>query len=356
MRHLCDVAPEGALPYPVFSGSDATGALLSLWRRDWRQAVVIGDETTATLRGEALGAALQARGCEVLTLRFPAGERHKTRATKERLEDAMHAARIERGACVVAVGGGVVLDLAGFVAATYHRGIAHVNVATTLLAQIDAAIGGKTGVDTPHGKNLVGAFHQPRAVLLDHDALATLPEDERRNGLAEAVKHATLSDAGLFATLEAWDGHGALPSEDVIARCVAIKAEIVGKDARDRGVRNTLNFGHTVAHALEAASGHVLAHGRAVAIGLVVESRVAAALGGFPPADVERIAALLARLGLPTRPALPFSEALPYFASDKKGSGSAIRCALPSRLGEVHPVDGSYTRSVTLEALEAAWC
>jgi 3-dehydroquinate synthase len=355
MRHLLDVTASGAPPYPVLCGRDAAGALASLWRREWRQAVVIGDATTAALYGRPLVGALAALGCEVVALEFPPGEASKTRATKEHLEDAMLAARIERDACVVAVGGGVALDLAGFVAATYHRGIAHVNVATTLLAQIDAAVGGKTAVDTPFGKNLVGAFHQPRAVLLDVGALATLPEDERRNGLAEAVKHAALRDASLFEALERWDGAGALPSEDVVARCVAIKASIVAEDARDRGLRNVLNFGHTVAHALEAASGHAIPHGRAVAVGLVVESRLAANLGWFPRADAERLTVLLGRLGLPTTSPLPFRDVVPFLTSDKKGSRGAIACALPSRLGEVRPHEGRYTREVSLAGLEDAW-
>lgn len=355
MRHLVDVAPEGGDPYPVFVGTDAAAALASWWRPRWRQAVVIGDATTSALFAAPIVEALERRGVEVQSLSFPAGERHKTRATKERLEDAMLAAAIERDACVIGLGGGVPLDLAGFVAATYLRGVDHVFVATTLLAQLDAAIGGKVGVDTPHGKNLIGAFHQPRAVFCDRGALELLPEDERRNGLAEMVKHAAISDASLFADLEGWNGSRALPDEALLARSIAIKAEVVSRDTRDRGVRQILNFGHTVGHALEAATSHALPHGRAVAIGMTIEARLAARAGWLPSSHHLRLESLLARLGLPTTAPVSFDRAAPFFAADKKTVDGVLTCALPERLGDVPARDGRFTRPVTLTALAEAW-
>jgi len=355
MRHLVDVSPEGGSPYPVYVGGAPDGMLAALWRDRWRQAVLIGDETTASLFAAPLVRALEARDVEVHVLRFPAGERSKTRETKARLEDAMLEAHVERDACIVGVGGGVALDLAGFVAATYQRGIDHVFVATTLLAQVDAAIGGKTGVDTPRGKNLIGAFHQPKAVLCDYGALASLDVSERRNGLAEMVKHAAVWDAALFHELEGWSGEEALPSEALVGRSIAAKAEVVSRDTRDRGIRQVLNFGHTVGHALEAATDHSLPHGQAVAVGMTIEARVAARAGWLADDDARRLAALLARLGLPTAPPVAFSDASSFLASDKKTARGAVRCALPSTLGGVTPSGGSYTREVSYEALAAAW-
>lgn len=272
----------------------------------------------------------------------------------------MFRAHLDRHAVVVGLGGGVVLDVAGYVAATFMRGIDHVFIATTLLAQIDAAVGGKTGVNTPDGKNLVGAFHHPRAVLLDTSALGQLPPEELRNGLAEAIKHAVIRDAALFASLEAWAANGGAttlrPPADVIANCVAIKAAVVADDPREQGLRKILNFGHTVAHALEHASDHAVAHGHAVAVGMVVEGRVALARGRLPEGDLVRLVALLTRLGLPIRPPCGFEHAAPFFARDKKNRDGVIHCALPSRLGSIAPDEGgAFTQAVAPDELREAW-
>jgi 3-dehydroquinate synthase len=366
VQRILEVTPASAPSYPVLCGADASRALGGVWR-GWRQAVIIGDEHTATLFAKPLARSLGALGAEVLELSMPAGEAHKTRRTKEALEDAMLAAGIDREACVVAVGGGVVLDVAGFVAATYLRGVAHVNVATSLLAMVDAAVGGKTAVSTPAGKNLVGAFHHPRAVLLDTAALATLPPSELRSGLAEAIKHAALWDEALFGRLEAWvaslpeDGAGrslAPPPDEIVARAVQIKAEVVALDDRDRGPRHLLNFGHTVAHALEHATGHALAHGHAVAVGMVVEARALAGAGAFPAGDVDRLAALLERVGLPTAPPCGFEAALPFLHRDKKAARGQVRCAAPVRLGRAEPLGdaaGGWLHTVSEQALRAAF-
>jgi 3-dehydroquinate synthase len=356
--HVLDVSPPAAPPYPVLAGDDAAAAIVSRWDARWRLAVVIGDETTSPRFGAPIAAALEAAGTPALCLAFPAGEGHKTRASKEALEDAMLAAGVDRQCCVVAVGGGVPLDVAGYVAATYLRGVPHLNVATTLLAQVDAAIGGKTGVNTPAGKNLIGALHHPRAVLLDMAALAMLPATELKNGLAESVKHAVLADAAHFADLEAWARarEGLRPADAVIARSVAIKAAVVAADDRDGGRRDILNYGHTVAHAVEHATQHAIAHGHAVAIGMVVEARVAAAAGTFPEADLARLIALLTALELPTAPPCPFEAVEPYLARDKKAERGAIRCAIPRCIGDTPAEpDGRYTRVVQPEALRSAW-
>lgn len=294
----------------------------------------------------------------VLRFRFPPGEKSKSRETKARIEDAMLAAGVDRGACIVAVGGGIALDVAGFIAATYMRGIAHINVATSLLAQVDAAIGGKTAINTAHGKNLIGAIHHPRAVLLDTDALASLPDVELQCGLAEAIKHAMLSDEKLFAQLEAWSTarDDLRPPSDMLERCVAIKAEVVAADDRDRGKRNILNYGHTAAHAIEHATQHATPHGHAVAIGMVIESRLAMQEARFPEHDLARLIALLEGLGLPTAPPCSFDAARDYLSRDKKTVAGQIRCAIPTRLGHtVAEDDGSWTRGVTEAQMQEAW-
>jgi 3-dehydroquinate synthase len=356
MKHLLDVTPPSGPRYPVLYGSDAPPALATVWSDRWRRAAIIGDGTTMALFGAPIAMALRGLGCAPITIAFPPGEQHKTRATKDCIEDQLLAAGLDRHSCIVAVGGGIALDVAGFVAATYLRGIAHINVATTLLAQVDAAIGGKTGVNTEHGKNLIGAFHHPRAVLIDTGALASLPDVEMKNGLAEAVKHAALRDADLFARLETWArGAASLrPPDEVIARCVAIKAEVVAEDDTDRGVRNILNFGHTVAHAIEAATDHQTPHGHAVAIGMVIETRVGCTAGWSEAGAVDRLASLLDRLGLPTRPPCPFDAALEYFGRDKKTEAGVIHCAVPERIGALSGRDG-FTRAVSVDALRGAW-
>jgi 3-dehydroquinate synthase len=355
MQTVFQVSTGQGENYPVYCGRTPAQTLAALWDADWGQAVVIADSNTAKLYAGPLIDALRGRDVEVLPLEFPAGERSKTRATKARLEDSMLDAGIERGACVVAVGGGVVLDLAGFVAATYLRGIAHINVATTLLAQVDAAIGGKTGVNTRHGKNLVGAFHQPRAVLLDTAALETLPPRELRNGLAEAVKHAVLGDAALFEDLEVWVRTSRAFPEDLLIRCVGVKAKAVAADTRDHGRRQTLNFGHTAAHAIEAATRHGVPHGEAVAAGMLVEARAAIEVCGFPETDFARLEALLVAARLPTRPQCSFEEARDALGSDKKTEWGQIRCALPLRLGQMDEAGGRWVRQVPIEVLERAW-
>lgn len=357
MRQLARVRTPSGADYPVVVGSDAAEMLEAVWRESWRQVAIIGDETTSGLFSARLAAALRPRTESVLELRFPPGEAHKTRATKERLEDALLEAGFDRHCCIVAVGGGIALDVAGFVAATYLRGVAHINVATSLLAQVDAAVGGKTGVNTPHGKNLIGSFHHPRAVIIDRGALASLPAAELCFGLAEAVKHAVLADVRLFGALEKWDaaGDGLIPPDALLARCVEIKAEVVQRDEHEAAYRQVLNFGHTVAHALETASDHRIHHGEAVAMGLAVEARVAERLCGFPADETERLVSLLRRLGLPTRPALEVAEVAPLLRQDKKTRGGRVHCALPERIGVMHAAGGRWVLPVPAELLESAW-
>ena len=269
--------------------------------------VVISDDTVAGLYGQDLAHALQAHGRSTL-LTVPAGEANKTREQWATLSDALLDAGCSRDTTVVALGGGVVGDLAGFVAATYMRGIPVVQCPTSLLAMIDASVGGKTGVDTPSGKNLIGAFHPPRAVLADVETIRSLAPAHRRAGLAEAIKHGAIADAAYFArlgvtipaVLEA-DPHALM---DCVVTSVRIKSDVVAADPREHGLRRILNFGHTLGHALELVSGYTLLHGDAVAIGMVLEARLAERLGVAQPGVAGELEATLRRAGLPVdRPA-----------------------------------------------------
>ncbi len=342
--------------YPVFCGNPLGETLQAVWDPRWRGAAVIGDSNTLPLFGPVIEDALRPRVDLLASFSFPAGDVHKTRETKMVLEDQLLAAGFDRGSCVVAVGGGVALDMAGFVAATYLRGVSHLNVATSLLAQVDASIGGKTGVNTTAGKNLVGAFQQPNAVLLHTRALSSLPEEELRNGLAEAIKHAAIADIDLFETLEDWAASGSqVPDSELVGRCAAIKAEIVAEDEREQGRRAVLNFGHSVAHALEASSEHKIPHGRAVGVGLVLESRLALALGRMKEQDCGRLESLLRNAGLPTKPPCPYEHAAPFLTRDKKNRQGRLHFSLPSGLGRFDARDGQWTCAVDQGLVAKVW-
>lgn len=339
-------------------GAGAIDELGSLWRPEWEEAALLGDERVLSLHGERVLALLAPLARRVVRASFPPGEAQKSRETKARLEDELLGAGVSRAACVVALGGGVSLDLAGFVAATYLRGVPFLALPSSLLAQVDAAVGGKTAVNTRHGKNLIGAFHQPAAVLIDPELLATLPAEEWGNGLAEIVKHAAIADAELLAWLEAHAAELARPGTidpHPLRRCVELKAEVVRADEREHGRRAILNFGHTVGHALEAAQGGALGHGRAVAVGMRVEALLAEERCGLPGEARARLVALLARLGLAARPALPFAALSPHLGLDKKRRGGALQLALPRALGEMEPAGGRYTVEVPVAEVERAW-
>jgi 3-dehydroquinate synthase len=296
------------------------------------------------------------------TLTFSPGETSKTREVWARLSDSLLERSYGRDTGLIALGGGVTGDLAGFVAATYMRGIPYVQVPTTLLAMLDASVGGKTGVDTSHGKNLIGAFHPPAAVVADPAVLATLPERAYRAGLAEAVKHGLVADESYFEWIET-EADALLRREShaltrLIERSVELKAEVVTDDERESGRRAILNAGHTVAHALERTLNYELPHGEAVGLGLIVECRLAERLGIASEGLGRRVASLLERLGLPVRltGGLKPASVLHGMAADKKNRSQSIHFALPERLGRMHrghnwtvPVDTSSIR----EALTA---
>jgi 3-dehydroquinate synthase len=303
---------------------------------------VISDSHVGKLYGEKLVAELLGSGVRAELITFPAGEWNKTRETWSALSDRLVAARFGRDGAVLALGGGVVGDVAGFVAATYLRGIPWVQVPTTLLAMIDSSIGGKTGVDVVQGKNLLGAFYQPTLVVADLDVLATLPGPQLVAGMAEAIKHGVIADAGYFDLLAR--EHPAIVTRDLVAlervvvRSVEIKAEVVSADERDAGRRAVLNFGHTVGHAVEATSGYALLHGEAVAIGMALEARIAERNGTAEAGTAARIAALLERFGLPLEApqGARVDDLLAAMGRDKKVRAGQIRLALPRRVGEMH--------------------
>jgi 3-dehydroquinate synthase len=263
---------------------------------------------------------------------LPAGEQHKTLDTIRGLYDSFLEHGLDRSGLIVALGGGVIGDMAGFAAATFMRGIRWVNAPTTLLAMVDASLGGKTGVDLPQGKNLVGAFHPSSLVVSDPFALNTLPEAERVSGMAEVIKHGLLGDVALFESLEASMAFGSL---DQLQRAIEVKIRVVEADPFEKGARATLNLGHTVGHGVEAASGYRLRHGEAVAIGLAAETWMAEKMGLAERGLTDRLSHLLKHTGLPTRaPGLDPVDIRTAMSSDKKKAGGQLKFALPKRVGE----------------------
>jgi 3-dehydroquinate synthase len=282
-------------------------------------------------------------GFSSLLITVSAGETAKSLKTVQTCYDQLAAHRLERKSFIVALGGGVVGDLAGFVAATYLRGIPFVQIPTTLLAQVDSSVGGKTGVNLKAGKNLVGAFYQPRLVLCDLETLDTLPEREFRAGLAEVIKYGIIFDAKLFAQIEK-DLPKILKRDEkilsqTIARCCEIKAEVVSKDETESGLRSILNFGHTIGHAIENTAGYgKILHGEAISIGQIAAAKLSGKILGFPQRDVERIENLFQRAGLPTQIKLNSSQRQKLFAAmklDKKVSGGEIKFVLAKKIGKV---------------------
>lgn len=307
------------------------------------RCAVVTDTQVGAYYADVAVASLRGAGLDACVVTVPAGERSKCLRQVEAVHDQLAAHRLERQSFVVALGGGVVGDLAGFVAASYLRGVALVQVPTSLLAQVDSSVGGKVGVNLAAGKNLVGAFHQPRLVLCDLDTLATLPEREYRSGLAEVIKYGVIADARLFRRLERvlpkLLERDAATLAAIVARCCQIKAEVVCQDETEGGRRAILNFGHTVGHALEAISkyGRYL-HGEAIAIGQVVAARLSSEQLGFPPRDADRLRALFVAAGLPVEVRLNASQRKQLFAAmrlDKKVRGGELKFVLAEALGQV---------------------
>lgn len=298
---------------------------------------LVSDSHVAPLYGERLLVILQSAGYAARLIHFPAGEVHKTIATVEDLWLAFLESGLERSSTVLALGGGVVGDLAGFAAATYLRGVPWVCLPTTLLSMVDASLGGKTGADLPQGKNLVGAFHPPSLVLADSQTLGTLPERELRNGLAEVVKHGVIGDPRLFELCEqGWQAvHANL--DEIVRRAMAVKIRVICSDPYEQGQRAALNLGHTLGHAIEMASDFQLQHGEAVAIGMVAAASYAERIGLAHAGLAGRLRKVLTNLGLPVDipPNLETQRLVSGMGVDKKRKGGKVRLALPRQVGDV---------------------
>jgi 3-dehydroquinate synthase len=337
--------PLGNRSYEIQVGTRLVATLGERCRRlkIGTRCAVITDANVGKHYGEAAIKSLKVAGFTPTLITVEAGESAKSLATVHKCYDQLATHRIERKSFIVALGGGVVGDLAGFVAATYLRGIAFVQVPTSLLAQVDSSVGGKVGVNLKAGKNLVGAFHQPRLVLCDLDTLGTLPDREFRSGVAEIVKCGVIHDAALFQRLEKQLdqilGRSATTLSAIIARCCAIKAEIVVQDETETGLRATLNFGHTIGHAIENSSGYgKFLHGEAISIGQVAAAHLSARRTGLPAADVQRLKALFERVGLPTSIKLAEDRRDRLFSAmrlDKKVNAGEIHFVLAERIGKV---------------------
>lgn len=317
-------------------------------------AVIVTDSNVAPLYGPRLHEALAAAGVQAALIQFPAGEANKNLSTVADVLDAMFATipAVDRSTVVVALGGGVVGDLAGFVAAIALRGMRFYQCPTSLLADVDASVGGKTGVDHQAGKNLIGAFHQPAGVMIDVETLKTLPRCELIGGLAECVKHAVIRDASLLDYIEG-QAEGILAClpdvmTELIARNVAIKASIVAADERETGQRAHLNYGHTIGHAIEALAGYgELSHGQAVALGMVAANRLAVGRGLLDAQAANRIERLLNKLELPTRrPGLDTDKVWWIMQHDKKALAGRLRMVLPTKLGAADIFDDTDPQAI----------
>ncbi|MBI4663178.1 MAG: 3-dehydroquinate synthase [Verrucomicrobia bacterium] len=337
--------PLGDRSYPIYIGAGALSRLpMECARRQLAaRCAVISDRNVAPLYGDRVLRSLREAGFDPILIAVPAGEKAKSLRFVQQCYEQLAVHRLERGSFIVALGGGVVGDLAGFVAATYLRGIALVQAPTTLLAQVDSSVGGKVGVNLPAGKNLVGAFYQPRFVLCDLDTLNSLPRREFRAGLAEVIKYGIIYDAALFRLLER-DLAGILGRERgvlaaVVARCCAIKADVVRQDETESGLRAILNFGHTIGHAIEAVSGYgKFLHGEAISIGQTAAARISSRILRLRPSDVERITNLFKRADLPTSIQLRGAQRAKLIETmrlDKKVRGGEIKFVLAKRIGHV---------------------
>ena len=306
-----------------------------------RRALVVAHPFLKKRYGARLASGFKKSGVELSYAIVPPGEHRKDLATVEKLYRKCVRDGLDRSSCIVALGGGVVGDMAGFAAATYLRGINVVQVPTTLLAMVDSSIGGKTGVDLPEAKNFVGAFHQPALVWIDPSVLSTLPEREFRNGMAEVIKYGVIADAKLFSLLERLAPLSPRTPQlsEVISRCAQIKASVVSKDEREtRGLRETLNFGHTLGHAIETLTEYrTYKHGEAVAIGMCAAGAMAVRLKLWSIGEAKRMMELIALSGLPNelKGRLPSGELLQIMGRDKKVLSGAIRYVLPRRIGKV---------------------
>ena len=317
------------------------GQASSLTDFPMQNPIIVTDENVAKFHLENTESVLRSSGCEPKAVIVPAGERHKNLETVSRLWKSFLENGLDRKSTVIALGGGVIGDMAGFAASTYMRGINWIGVPTTLLSMVDASLGGKTGFDLPEGKNLIGSFYPPKLVLADPQVLRTLPEAEFISGLAEVVKHGIISDPELFELCACGLDWVKANLEDIVKRAMAVKIKIIEEDPYEKGFRAALNLGHTVGHAVELVSKFELRHGEAVAIGMITEANYAERIGIAKTGLAHGIADVLSKLGLPTSipKGMPVEEIIRAMRVDKKKNASAIRFALPQEIGQVELVE-----------------
>lgn len=350
--HCAIIQPK--VEYDIEIGKEILfGEEFSSFLKKWgSRFAIVTDDTIVSKYGKKLETSLKTQGLDVQLFHFHAGEKSKNRATKERIEDELFKNSFGRDSCLIALGGGVVTDLAGFIAATYCRGIPFIAIPTSLLGMVDASIGGKTGLDVPFGKNLVGSIYQPKKVLIDTATLETLSAKERRNGIVEMIKHGMIANPSYFDFLNAHVKEMLELDHDILAKAIyescLIKKEVVEEDEKEIGKRHLLNCGHTIGHALEKLTDFSLAHGEAVAIGLLVEAHMAVSLNYLSSTDFERIKKILIDYELPL--ALPSSismEAiLEAMVLDKKSRKGRPRFVMLSKIGTPLEFGGHFCTEV----------
>lgn len=350
------IITHGDHSYPIYVGR---GLNVIHQHINTKNCVIISDSNTGPLYTSSIQKQLLEKGIQCLSLNIPAGERSKSRETKASLEDQMQQKGLGRETTVIALGGGMITDLAGFIAATYCRGVPLIQIPTSFLAMVDAGIGGKNGVNTPLGKNLIGSIYHPQAVMMDCDLLKTLPPREFASGMIEVIKHAIFADVELFNLLESnlaelLTSHKGV--EEIIVRSCKIKKHIVESDVNELHTRRLLNFGHTLGHAIEKLSDYSILHGEAVAIGMIVDTEISKQLTGLSEEQAQRIKNLIKACCPDLEiPQYDFNAILETMAMDKKAVNHSPRFILIDSIGQPHTFDGEYCTEVPEEIIRKAY-